>query len=304
MKTTRFARITTPSARAPLAVLFALVIAASPAAAQVDSAANGPLTVPGSRLELFPGSDGYTDYIADPHRPTNSAGLQFHTATSIEGASERRSWLAAGGRFGLLRLNPATPGGRAWQFAIEAGLDAQYDWINSLDNLGYDGNYGLTLTTSGGGFLEAKLGVRHTSSHVGDEWTRETGRQRIGYTREEFLLGVAGRMAGHLRLYGETGYAYHQNSDLQRPWRIQAGGEAEWPRIFAGGLLGLYAAGDVQSWEERDYRLDAVVETGVLAYSGTRRWRFGVRYSDGRGPLGEFFQETEKWFTFGLWVDL
>ena len=293
-----------PAARVALAALLALAFAVTPAAAQVDSVVPGKLSFSGGRLELFPGTDVFAPYLADPHRPTNSAGVQYYTSTGIDSASSQRSWLAAGGRFGLLRVNPRTPGGRYWQLSIEAGLDAGYDLGNDLDNLGYDGNYGFTFTTAGAGPLEGKLGILHTSSHVGDEWTRETGRQRIGYTREEITLGLAGRISGRLRLYGEGGYAYHQNSELQRPWRAQAGGEAEWPGTVAGGLLGFYAAADFQTWEERDWRLDSVVETGLLAHSGTRRWRFGVRYSDGRGPLGEYFQDTERWFTVGLWVDL
>lgn len=298
---------TAPSIRLAALALAGFLGAARPASAQVDSA--GPvlhekLTFAGKRLELFPSGDVFATHLADPHRPTNAFGMQFYTVTTIDSASNRRSWLAAGGRFGLFRVNPRTPDGRYWQLSIEAGLDALYDFKNSLDNLGYEGNYGLTFTTAGNGPLAMKFAIMHTSSHVGDEWTRETGRQRIGYTREEFALGLAGRVAGHLRLYGETGLAYHQNTDLQRPLRAQAGIEGEWPRSFAGGLLGFYAAGDFQMWEERDYRVDSVVETGISAYSGSHRWRVGVRYSDGRGPLAEYFQDTERMFVLGLWVDL
>lgn len=281
----------------------ALALVARPAAAQSDSTAPERLTFANGRLQLFPGGDVYGAYLADPHRPTNAAAMQFHTATTVDSASGRRSFLAAGGRFGLIRLNPSSPGGRAWQFSIEAGLDAQYDFVNSLDNLGYEGNYGFALSTAAGAGVEAKAGVRHTSSHIGDEWIRETGRKRIGYTREELLLGLAARPVNHLRVYGEAGYAYHQNTELQRPLRFQAGFEAEWPRTI-GGLFGVHGAGDFQVWEERDFRLDTVVESGLIAYSGSHRWRFGVRYSDGRGPLGEFFQETERWFTVGIWVDI
>lgn len=301
---TRTSRGTAAAARLAPAALLALAFAVSPAAAQVDSIVPGKLTFSGGRLELFPNSDVFAPYLADPHRPTNAAGVQLYATATIDSASSQRSWLSAGGRFGLLRVNPRTPGGRSWQLSIEAGLDAGYDLGNDLDNLGYDGNYGLTFTTAGAGPLEAKVAILHTSSHVGDEWTRETGRQRIGYTREEVALGLAGRLSGPLRVYGEAGYGYHQNTDLQRPFRVQAGAEAEWPRTLAGGRLGFYAAADFQAWEERDWRLDSVVETGLEAGSGTRRWRFGVRYSDGRGPLGEFFQDTERWFTVGLWVDL
>jgi hypothetical protein len=243
-------------------------------------------------------------YIADPQRPTNAVAVQFHSGTSIDEASGVRSWLAAGGRFSLLRVAPAAPGGRSWQLAIEAGLDAMFDSESKLDNIGYDGNYGLTLTTAASGPLALKLALQHVSGHVGDEWAEETGRQRIGYTREEVAIGAARRVRA-LRLYGEAGYAFKQlNDDLQRPWRVQLGAEHESPQAFAGGRLGWYAAADFQSFEERDWRLDLSLEAGLLARSGGRRWRLGLRWVDGRPPLGEFFQQSEQWLAFGLWMDL
>jgi hypothetical protein len=256
------------------------------------------------RIRLFPGDDLAAPYIADPHRPTNGAVVQFQTSSTIDAASGVRSWLAAGGRFGVVRRVSRDGQGRAWQLGIEAGLDAQFDSERKLDNVGYDGNYGFTLTTKGQGPLVLKLAAFHTSAHVGDEWVVNTGRERIGYTREELSFGASGPVAGTARLYGEAAYAYKQLSpDVQRPWRLQAGIERESRRALAKGRLGWYAAADLQFWQERDFRLDLTLEAGLLAYSGARRWRLGARYSNGRVPLGEFFQDTESWLTLGLWVD-
>jgi hypothetical protein len=243
--------------------------------------------------------------IADPHRPVNLAAAQFHSGVDIEGAQGTRAWLAAGGRFGILRRLPACPGGRSWQFGIEAGLDALFDSKNKLDNIGYDGNYGLVLTTATSGPFAFKLALLHTSGHVGDEWADRTSRERVGYTREEIALGVARRLSERMRVYGEIARARYQLSpELQRKWRAQGGLERESPRAFADGRIGWYAATDLQSWEERDWRLDISVEAGLLAYSAGRRWRLGLRYADGRVPLGEFFGSSEQWLTLGIWMDL
>jgi hypothetical protein len=83
-----------------------------------------------------------------------------------------------------------------------------------------------------------------------------------------------------------------------------SGAEGEWPRSLAAGRLGWYAAADFQSYEERGWRLDLSLEAGLLAHPGGRRWRIGLRWVDGRPPLGEFFQDSEQWLTFGLWMDL
>jgi hypothetical protein len=267
------------------------------------SLADEPVFAQG-RVRLFPNDDLSAPYLADPHRPTNSAAVQFQTKSAVAAASGVRSWLAAGGRFGVVRRVPRDGRGRSWQLGIEAGLDAQFDSERKLDNIGYDGNYGFTLTTKGQGPLVLKVAAFHTSAHVGDEWAANTGRERIGYTREELSFGASGPVGGTARLYGEMAYAYKQLSpDVQRPWRFQGGIERESRRALAQGRLGWYAAADFQFWQERDFRLDLTAEAGFLAYSGTRRWRVGARYSNGRVPLGEFFQDTESWFTLGLWVD-
>ena len=306
-----------PRARRPGAVLV-LVLAGgllAPAAALAQAptpaetpepaaSAEGPEpSAWGEGVVLFPGTDGYGPYVADPHRPTNAATVQLVTDPAIDGARRLRTWLAAGGRFGLLRLGPRKPGGRCWQVGVEAGLDAVFDSESRMANVGWDGNYGLVLTSSSAGPLALKLAALHVSGHLGDEWMDETGRRRIGYTREEAVLGLAVRLARPLRLYAEGGWAYHSlNRDLQKPWRAQGGLEAQWPRAW--GRVGPYLAADLQSFDERDWCLDWAVETGVVAFTGDRRWRLGVRYVVGRPPLAEFFRDDERWLTFGLGLDL
>ena len=200
---------------------------------------------------------------------------------------------------------PGEPVGRLWQISIEAGLDAQYDSGNNLDNIGYDGNYGVTVTTVHSDGLDLLFAYRHVSGHVGDEWIRENGRDRIGYRRDELALGTTFQLAGPWCLYGEAGYGiYELNKELQQPWRFQTGIERESPRSLAGGRLGWYAAADIQSYQERGWQPDFSMETGLLVTSASRRWRIGVRYVAGRPPLAEFFQDNEQWLTFGLWMDL
>jgi Protein of unknown function (DUF1207) len=268
------------------------------------SDAAAPVTLSSGRtLHLFPAHDLYPVYIADPHRTTNGVYASFYTKTSIAQSSDVRAVLLAGGRFGILRIDPAEPGGRSWQFSIDAGLDAQFDSYNKLDNIGWDGNYGFTLTTATGGPFSFKLGILHCSAHVGDEYEERTGRLRIDYTREEAFFGVARRTARWFRAYADVAVATHQVTEEQRPWRMQGGLEYESrPRLF-GGRFWWYAALDLQSWQERDWRVDTSMRTGVATKGVGRTWRFGIGFADGRPPIGEFFQDTEAHFFVGMWVD-
>ena len=61
---------------------------------------------------------------------------------------------------------------------------------------------------------------------------------------------------------------------------------------------------DLQSWEERDWRLDLALQAGLRFDSLGRVWRLGVQYTDGRVPLGEFFQYTEAALAVGLWLEI
>lgn len=256
---------------------------------------------------VFPGGHLFTLAIADPHRPGSAIAGEWYTSTEIEGAGDRRTLLKVGGRFGFFRWLPREPPGRIWQLSLEAGLDAQFDIDHRLDNIGWDGNYGLSLTTArGGGRWAYLIGILHTSAHIGDEWARRTGRERINYSREEVRGSVSWQFAPRWRTYVETGYGYklRADGDVMDPLRGQAGLEFESPESLWNGVAGWYVALDVQSWEERAWRLDACLQSGLMFGSPGRTWRFGLQYYHGRVPLGEFFQNTESNLSIGLWAEL
>jgi hypothetical protein len=227
----------------------------------------------------------------------------LYTRTAIYDSTDARVGLAVGGRFGLFRLDPAHPGGRSWQLSFDAGFRAQFDSNNKNDSIGWDGNYGFSLTTSSGP-LSVRVGILHTSAHIGDEYARRTGRTRLDYTRTEAALGVALRLARGWWVYGEGGYGYYQLTEEQRPWRAQGGLQYTTRPTLLGGRFAWYVAVDLSATEEREWRLDTAVQTGVTTTSAGRVVRVGFQYIDGRPPLGEFFQDTEAWITLGVWVDL
>ena len=80
----------------------------------------------------------------------------------------------------MLRFGPARPEGRAWQVSIEAGFDALFDSGNRLDVVGWDGNYGLTVTTASSSPLALKIALLHVSAHLGDEY--QSGPAATGST--------------------------------------------------------------------------------------------------------------------------
>lgn len=275
----------------------------------------------GRGFRLFPEGVLYPPYVAEIRRPGFGATILGVSDPAPKDTGDRRFGLKLGGRFGLVRLAP--PGTeRLWQLSFEAGFYGQFDIESSQDSVGWDGLYGLVLTTAraGGGPFAYSLAIHHISSHVGDELAERTERARIGYTREEVALGVSWREPpdsgpGRWRLYAEGAWGYTLSAEgpdgeeLQEPGRFEAGAEYEAPgalgrRTGTPGRWGLFAALDANAWEERDWQAALSVQAGFLIPSGHRRWRLGLAAYDGQVPIGEFFQQDERYVMLGLWLDL
>lgn len=255
----------------------------------------GGLAAEEPSFQLFPESNLYPQYVADPRRPEFGVLLMAVPDPEILDSGDRRVGLKLGGRFGLLRF-------RRVQLDIEAGFVGQFDIEHSLDNIGWDGIYSFLASSRFGRGFAVQFGAKHVSSHVGDEYAERTGRRRIDYTREELAAGVAWSIKPGWRTYAEAGWAFDPKEDVgQEPGRLQLGLEHDSPGSL-GGRLGWYAAADLGAMEERDWQIDPTLQAGLLVPSGDRLWRVGVGVHDGTVPLGEFFRVDERYWVLGLWL--
>jgi hypothetical protein len=254
-----------------------------------------------------PGALLYPPYIANPLRPTTVLTLVYVTDNDIADSGDSRYVFRLGGRVGVFRFHPAGHSDRGFQIDLEGAFLGIFDRDNSLDNIGWDGVYSALLTWSNGEGVAAKLAIQHDSSHVGDEYIERTGRQRINYTRQEYAFGLSLAGFKYWRVYGEAGYAFDQrNEELQEEWRVEGGLEFEDPDRFWKGSAGYYAAVDIASYEESDWKADVTVQAGVVIpmTNMPRIWRIGLEYRSGRSVIGEFFQSRESAIALGLWLDL
>jgi len=198
-------------------------------------------------VTMFPAGDVFPVYVADPQRPTNALLIRFNSSRGIPATTARRTGLAAGGRFGFVRVESGGESQRSWQFSQDAGLDALFESDRTDSVIGWDGNYGLTFTTASNGPWSLKVAALHNSAHLGDEYEDEMHRQRIDYTREEIAVGVGWRPAVRWRIYGEAAHSYHLSNPLQAPWRLQQGVEYESRPTLFGGRFAWYGGLDLQS---------------------------------------------------------
>ena len=254
-------------------------------------------------IELFPAGDLYPAYVADPHRPTNELSIGFGSSP-IPDSRSPRIHLSAGGRFGMMKFGPNRPDARRWQVSLDAGLDAVFDSHYKNDAIGWDGNYGLTVTSaSPASRLGLKMAFLHSSAHLGDEYQDRTNAERLGYTREEFALGASWRLRPMARIYGELGIAYLLGSEEQQRWRWQMGAEYQArPSVF-GNRMSWYGAADFSALQERG-RLDSTLQGGLVTGVEQRTYRIFLQLLNGRPTLGEFTFYTETSFSIGLRIDL
>jgi len=256
---------------------------------------------------LAPGSELYPRYMADPLEPSIAIQYLFVSDSDIPDTGDSRFLFNLGGRFGLLRLYADHRPQSGFQIDVQAAFVGMFDNDNSQDNVGWDGIYGVLLTWSDGEGTAAKFGMRHDSSHRGDEYVERTGLERINYTREEVVLGLSRTFFSDLRVYAEGAYGYDlRNTDVQEPWRTQVGLEYEDDDRFWNGRMGWYTAADFNAYEENDWDVAVSIQAGLVApiRNTARTFRFGAAYYNGRSILGEFSQFDEEYFSLGVWVDL
>jgi len=297
-----------PQGSLSLRTLFVTVIVSAVVvtAALIPSAAahDETLSTQGRTVWLVPPTNFYPVYIADPRRPQMAAMVLFMQETEIPEAGDLRFGIRLGGTPGLVRFHPENDPSRGLQIDIEGGFYGQFDIDASLDIIGWDGLYGLYAAYKPRPELGLRIGARHDSAHVGDEYIEKTGRERIRYTREELIVGISWALATQWRIYGEGGWAYTLRNAQQRG-RLQTGLEFVSQNRFWSDSFSWYGAVDVNFFEERGWNPAIAAQIGLLlpGGSGNTLYRFAAEFYTGRSLMGEFSFVDETYFSLGLYID-
>ncbi|MCR4412559.1 MAG: DUF1207 domain-containing protein [Thermoguttaceae bacterium] len=257
-----------------------------------------PATLDDWTWQLLPAGILYKSYLASGREAR--IGAQFFHERDRSGLLDA----TLGGRVGLLRYgtqDALRPEG--WQLDGEVAafprltLDDQWDLIST------DFRLGLPLTFRRG-YVEAKFGYNHLSSHLGDEYIRRIrpGAQGNEYVRDALALGLALRPTEAMRVYGEAGWAFRTKGPSQ-PWEFQFGLDVS-PPLPNGCRGGPFFGVHGRLREELDYSGSLTVETGWQwrGQSG-QLLRTGFHYFNGKSDQVQFLNEHEEQIGAGLWYD-
>jgi hypothetical protein len=255
-------------------------------------------------LALLPATDLYPGYIAAPRTPRFALKLMSMSRRDIDRTARSRLATWVGGSLGLFRIHPAGRPDRGFQLQLGAGVFAQWE-EQGRDGIGWDGVYRVLGTWTAGERLAFRLGISHMSSHIVDEYIENTGRRRIGYTREEVVAGTRSWLNESWQAYLEAGWAHLMRSALQEHWRFQGGLEYPSAPTWWSGRVGGFAALDAQSHQESDWEASLALQVGLripMTELG-RTYRVGLEAYRGRAPMGEFFRAEESHLALGWWLD-
>lgn len=281
-----------------------LVCVHAPALVCQEAAADsGEVTRNGSPSGWSIGPVGrlYPDYLADPRRPQMSLGLQLVDNSDLVedfGSGDTRTDVRLGGRAPLVRY--ATSGAHAWELSLEAGFFGLFDTSHSLDNIGWDGVYGLLLAWRFAPGFTGKFHARHLSGHLGDEFIDRTGRERIEYTREDLVAGLAWEPLRGAAVFGEIGVGLHDAAGKQEALQLHFGAQYRDDDAILGDVFDWQIAADIQMLEEEDFTPEVTL-SGALLLPMVRegqQLRIGVEVHTGRMILTELSDLEEDYVCF------
>ncbi len=275
------------------------LLAPAPATAQVE--------------RWFPDVQPFRPLIATPREVQVRASFVYAERPGIVGygtdgyeGHNVEAEVAVGHRLGLLRLDDGSSPSRAITLGIEMGIFSRFFMETARrDLVNTDFRIGFPVSIRSGSW-EARLSLRHFSSHLGDDYlvrfTEANTVNGYGQTSKDGFEGLLARRLGTVRLYVGGDINFHTNARMSRGG-VRLGGE--WEPVQPGEDNGWWPffAGDVEygSYSEE---LGATLVGGMAFRVNRRRFRLEARARLGSTPMGHFRESDETFFGLGFALDL
>ncbi len=207
-----------------------------------------------------------------------------------------------GGELGLFRLTPVEENSLVIEPDFFAFAMSRFSF--DRDFTAADFSFGFPLTFAYENW-HAKFGYEHLSTHLGDDYVKDTGMMKEGNVHNEIVCGLDYVFAEQLRIYGVFGAAFSYSTPTpSQPERYDLG--VEWSRNQTTDWRGQpFAALDLEFRGDQNFVADTTLQLGWQwkEIDTGRSFRTGVELYDGRSPYGQFYLIREKWVGYGVWID-
>jgi hypothetical protein len=215
--------------------------------------------------------------------------------------NDRTLETSIGTTIGLWRI---TPPGHDWAFQVDL-FGVVHTRLSPQDLMAADYRFGVPITFRWEDW-HGKIGYEHTSTHLGDEYQRNTGVLPYNFSKDELVTGL-GRyfLDRSLRVYGQVSYAFSQDllNDPNR-FRFDSGFQYVVPNWGSSGSPFVAAHADFQG--VLGFNPNINLQAGWLWRNPTQRLanaRVFVEYYRGRSPYGQFAFVREDFYGVGAALD-
>jgi len=271
------------------AVLLASVLA--PPAAATDTP--WPRAFPKAE-EVFP------PLTADP-RETQLA-LSYYRRQNKDDSD-----VALGHSWGLLRWRSGEFNDWLWEWDMEGMAYSRFQMgvgVNKFETVDFFANLPVTVRKDE---LSFRTTLFHQSSHLGDDYIRDTGNPGFRYSVEGVREQAALEAGRFLRLYAGAQYLFHSIPDPHH-WQLQSGFELTSVDLHWSARVPthLFLAEDLQSRENAAWNLNSNTIAGVKIgfRESVRVVRVQVGYFTGHSPFGQFYNQREHYADVALAFEL
>ncbi|HVA66653.1 MAG TPA: DUF1207 domain-containing protein [Elusimicrobiota bacterium] len=262
-------------------------------------AAFGAFAAQARAYDVFPLTRVFRPLLADPREIQLSASyyrLQGHNDADV----------ALGHSWGMARWASAN-GSWLLQWDIEGMAYSRFQvsgGVNKFETVDFFANLPLEVKH---GAWAGKFYLYHESSHLGDDYIRDTGNTGFRYSVEGVRAVVSDDIFPHLRIYGGGDYLFHsiptpQRGTLQGGFEI-TGPDFQWRWFYS---VRPYLAEDVQSHANVQWNVNSNSVLGLRFDfpNTTRAMRASIGYFAGHSPYGQFYSLPEHYAYVGLGFDL
>ena len=270
------------------------------AAALLLAALSAPAAA--ASVDLFPRpNEIFPLLIADPRHVQLSASYY-----RLNG--QNNSDIGFGYSWGMTRWRSGELQDWLWEFDVEGMAYSRFvigGGINKFETVDFFANLPLTFRR---GDVAFKGTLYHESSHLGDDYIRDTHSTGIRSSNEGVRLQASVEPRRWARFYGGTTYLLHE-IPVAGPWSLQGGFE-----FFSDDLsrskdirTRLFLAQDFQWHQDVQWNMDSHTVAGVkinFHESLTRAVRIQLGYFDGHSPFGQFYTQRVHYADFSLAFEL
>lgn len=199
----------------------------------------------------------------------------------------------------------ATSAGGQWEVGFQAGMYSLFDLSSSSgSNDLLNNDYTLSLFYAyRSGKWSTLFRLNHQSSHIGDEYLKNSGTQRVEVNYDRLDLKLSYDARDWMRIYGGGGILLRQSPDGLSNGTVQFGAELTSPTSYWYGRLRPVAYADVQMFGRTDwspgYSAMAGVQFENLRLDG-RTLQLLIEYYGGPFPDGQFFTQKTQWLGIGV----